>query len=105
MILQHFNGGVPAPYTHWAYFADLEAARACAEWLHGSGFACGVVRDVDDAEWLLRAHDVTGTRDGDVTKAVATFGGKYDGGEGYFSLAEGRAVSDADVGDRWPAAV
>lgn len=76
------------PYTHWAYFTDRAAAKACGAELDAT-FDCLATVDRsydDDSLWVLRAArtvglDWPGGWHDEIAEVVERHGGKYDGGE------------------------
>lgn len=95
------------PYTHWAYFDDETAAKACAAEL--ADYVTRIQRAVGDdvPDWLLLAgRDVPigdlVERHAEVRAIVERHGGDYDGGEATYVLGEG-AVADPMLTGEWPA--
>jgi hypothetical protein len=92
------------PYTHWAYFADEESAKACAKDL---GDYVTRLRPVpDEQEWLLLAGrdvDVDGLieRHDEVQAIVERHGGLYDFGESTYDVGTGEAVVDPMLTGEW----
>lgn len=80
------RGDRTVPYTHWSYFTDLAAARACAGELDAR-FDCLTAVDPSagrPGEWLLRAArtvNIDTDWHSEIAAVVERRGGFYDGGE------------------------